>query len=69
MLGAMGMSRVNIGPRGRTRRLLVGVAGFAAGIALAAVLSLADATPWLKPLVFIPLAGGAYGFFQYREKT
>lgn len=59
----------NIGVRGRRRRLRFGIAAFTAAAALALMLSLLHATPWLRALVFLPLAGGFHGFFQYREKT
>ena len=59
----------NIGVRGRRRRLVLGLAAFAGAAVLAAGLSLSGAGPWARALVIVPLAGGCYGFFQYREKT
>lgn len=65
----MEMCVANIGARGRRRRLMLGLAGFAGAAVLAAGLSLAGAGPWARALVIVPLAAGCYGFFQYREKT
>ena len=60
----------NIGPRQRRRRLLLGVASFAAAVALgSAILSLDDPSLLVRAAVFVPLYGGLLGFLQYRERT
>lgn len=60
----------NIGPRQRRRRLVLGIASFAAAAALgAAVLALGSPSYWLRAAVFLPLYGGMLGVLQYRERT
>jgi hypothetical protein len=60
---------VNIGPKERQKRLTVGLISWAAGIALFVVLQ-AIAVPWWANLATFPFfAGGASGFFQWRDKT
>lgn len=59
----------NIGPRQRRRRVIFGFAGAGTAAVLGVALALAGAPAWLRALVFLPLAAGTYGFFQYREKT
>ena len=59
----------NIGARQQRRRLILGGASLAAGVALALALAAADAALLLRALVALPLYGAALGFFQFREKT
>lgn len=65
----MHVCRPNIGPLQRRRRLRLGIAGFAAAVFAAIVLAAAAVPPLIRALVFVPLALGAYGFLQYRDKT
>lgn len=59
----------NIGPRGRRRRRLIGVAGLAGGIAIVAVLVAQDAPHWWRLAAFGPFWLGAVGFLQAKEST
>lgn len=59
----------NLGPRGRRRRLVLGVAMLAAGAAVAGALLAAGAgTGWLL-LTWPPFWAGALGLIQAREGT
>jgi hypothetical protein len=59
----------NIGPRGRRQRLLFGLACFAIGVVMAAILLGFDAPwPWRFAL-FLPFVAGANGYFQARDRT
>jgi hypothetical protein len=59
----------NIGPRGRRRRFMGGVAGYLASAAIVAgfVVAGISGAAWL--LLFIPLMGAGIGVFQALEKT
>lgn len=60
---------VNIGPKERQKRLTIGLIGWAVGLAVFVVLQATNA-PWWASLVTFPFfAGGANGFFQWRDKT
>jgi hypothetical protein len=59
----------NIGPKERRNRLNFGIMGLAAGALFAVALYLVDAPLWMRTVAFLPFAGGAFGFWQYREKT
>ena len=59
----------NIGPRGRQRRLRLGLLGLgAAAIAAIALLVLGVPRGW-RVLLSLPLWLGALGVFQARDKT
>ncbi len=59
----------NIGPKERSRRLYFGIMGFVAG-AIFVIATLALEVPqWLRAFAFLPFAAGAFGFWQYKEKT
>ncbi len=59
----------NIGPKERTKRLNFGIMGFAAG-AIFVIATLALSMPLgLRAFAFLPFAAGAFGFWQYKEKT
>jgi hypothetical protein len=60
---------VNIGPREQQKRMRFGVAGLAAGVALAAALALLGGNRWLRLLTFVPFCVGAAGVLQARAKT
>lgn len=57
----------NIGPDEIERRRRSARFGFAMAIAIAICLLLVGAEPWLRVLVFLPLAGGIVGFEQARR--
>ncbi len=59
----------NISTRERRKRLISGVVSFGIGLTLLAVLIATGASPWWRLLLFLPFAGTASGFFQWRDKT
>ncbi len=60
---------MNIGPRERRKRLVVGVAMLAAGAGVALALVFGGATRWWRLSVFFPFWVGALGVFQARAGT
>jgi hypothetical protein len=60
---------INIGPRERRRRMVLGIVGFAVAAGLAAALMAAGLPRWWRLLVFVPAALGGYGVFQARAAT
>ena len=60
---------VNIGPRERRKRLVMGVATLGVSAAIALALILAGVNRWWRVGLFIPFWMGALGVFQAREKT
>lgn len=59
----------NIGPKERAKRLNSGIVGLAAG-AIFVIAAIALGMPqWLRAFAFLPFAAGAFGFWQYKEKT
>jgi hypothetical protein len=59
----------NIGPKERRKRLRFGVITLAVSAVIAAVLIVSGLPAFLRLPLFLPLAAGASGFFQWREKT
>src|SRR5262249_55577747 len=59
----------NIGPKERRRRLRFGVITLAVTAVIAVVLIVSGLPAFWRLLLFLPLASGASGFFQWREKT
>jgi len=59
----------NINTRERLGRLAGGVIAFVIALAAFATLTVIDANPWWRLLLFLPLAGATTGFFQWRDKT
>ena len=60
---------INIGPRQRRRRLMVGVVFLAISAAAEAWLVLGGAPRLARLGLFLPLLIAGVGYFQYREKT
>jgi len=60
---------VNIGPRQRRRRLVMGVVFLALGTGLAAWLASRGASLPARLGLFLPFFASGVGFFQWREKT
>ena len=60
---------VNIGPRGRRRRLGLGVLLLAVGAGLVVGLDSVDARPGWLLLAFVPFFVGLLGILQAREGT
>jgi uncharacterized membrane protein (UPF0136 family) len=59
----------NIGSRGRRRRYLMGAAGLAVALMVAAALLFFGVARGARLAVFLPLFVGALGFFQARGGT
>ena len=59
----------NLGSRGRRRRYLMGAAGLALTLLLAAGLVLIGAPRGARLVLFLPVFGAALGFFQARGGT
>src|SRR5690242_15496332 len=59
----------NISTAERRGRLLGGIVAFVVGLAFLAALMLTGASHWWRLLLFLPFAGAASGFFQFRDKT
>jgi len=60
---------VNIGPRGRWRRLVAGAAALAAGVVILTALVVAGAGRGWRALVVVPFWLGALGVVQARSQT
>ncbi len=60
---------VNIGPRGRARRLRLGLLGLALGAGVVAALVAAGAGPGWALGAFVPFVVGILGIVQAREGT
>ena len=59
----------NISTRERRKRLASGAIMFMIGLVVLAVLMASGASQWWRLVLFIPFAGAASGFFQWRDKT
>jgi len=59
----------NLGPRGRGRRLILGIVMLGLGAAGAGVLILTGADRGLRAFLFLPFWGGALGVLQARTHT
>ena len=65
----MASDAINIGPRERRKRRVMGVAALGAGAALAFVLVVSGAPWWSRVVVFFPVWLAALGLLQAREQT
>ena len=65
----MSSPAVNIGPRERRKRRVMGIAALAAGAVLAFGLVLVGAPWWSRAFVFFPVWLAALGLLQAREQT
>ncbi len=59
----------NISMRERRKRLTSGVIMLAISLAILAVFMVTGTGRWWRLILFLPLAGAAAGFFQWRDKT
>jgi hypothetical protein len=59
----------NISTRERRKRLASGVIMFVISLAFLAALMAGGASSWWRLVLFLPFAGAASGFFQWRDKT
>jgi hypothetical protein len=60
---------INIGPRERTKRRLLGIVALVCGTGLAFLLVVLEAPRWSRALVFFPIWVAGLGMFQAREQT
>ena len=60
---------INIGPRERTKRRVLGIVALTVGVSLAFVLVVAGAPRLLRLVVFFPVWIAGLGLLQSREKT
>ena len=59
----------NINTAERRKRLTSGGVMFGIGVAVLAALMLSGASHWWRLVLFLPFAGAASGFFQWKDKT
>lgn len=59
----------NISPKERRKRLMSGLVMLVIGLAVLTVLLVTGISPWWRLILFLPFAGAASGFFQWRDKT
>ncbi|HZN92317.1 MAG TPA: hypothetical protein VFB81_06410 [Myxococcales bacterium] len=60
---------INIGPKQRRRRLIIGAVFLAVSAAAAVGLVMAGAPRLARLGLFLPLFAAGVGYFQWREKT
>lgn len=65
----MAVRAANIGPKGRLRRALTGLATLAVGIVALVVLLLSGADRGWRAALFVPFWAGALGLCQARAHT
>lgn len=59
----------NISTAERRGRLISGIVAFVIGLAVFAAMAITGVDHWWRLLLFLPFAGAASGFFQWRDKT
>jgi hypothetical protein len=60
---------INIGPRERRKRRVLGFVALTVGVSLAFVLVIMQAPRWSRAIVFFPVWIAGLGLIQSREKT
>jgi hypothetical protein len=60
---------INIGPRERRKRRMLGIVAFTVGVALAFLLVTTPSPRLLRLIIFFPIWIGGLGLLQAREKT
>lgn len=65
----MSSEAINIGPRERRKRRLMGVVALTVGVGLAFVLVIMQAPRWSRVVIFLPIWIAGLGLIQSREKT
>jgi hypothetical protein len=60
---------INIGPRERRKRRLMGVVALTVGVGLAFVLVIFQAPRWSRAVIFFPIWIAGLGLIQSREQT
>ena len=66
---AASVEAVNIGPRERRKRRVLGIVALTVGVSIAFVLVVAGAPRLLRLVVFFPVWIAGLGLLQSREKT
>lgn len=65
----MSSEAINLGPRERRKRRLLGVVALTVGVAAAFVLVVMGAPRWSRLVIFFPMWMAGLGLLQAREKT
>ena len=65
----MSSDAINIGPRERHKRRLLGVVALTVGVGVAFLLVVTDAPRWSRAVIFFPVWMAGLGLLQAREKT
>jgi hypothetical protein len=65
----MSSEAINIGPRERRKRRLLGVVALTVGVGLAFVLVIFQSPRWSRAVIFFPIWIAGLGLIQSREKT
>ena len=60
---------INIGPRERRKRRLMGVVALTVGVGIAFVLVIMQAPRWSRAVIFFPIWIAGLGLLQSREQT
>jgi len=69
MSSAANVEAINIGPRERAKRRVLGIVALTVGVSLAFVLVVLGAPRLLRLVVFFPVWIAGLGLLQSREKT
>ena len=65
----MATEAINIGPRERRKRRVMGFVALTVGVGLAFVLVILQAPRWSRAVIFFPIWIAGLGLLQSREKT
>ncbi|HKR01535.1 MAG TPA: hypothetical protein VJT09_12730 [Pyrinomonadaceae bacterium] len=65
----MATEAINIGPRERRKRRLMGVVALTVGVSVAFVLIIMQAPRWSRLIIFFPIWIAGLGLLQAKEKT
>ena len=68
-MGAPGEAAVNIGPRERSKRRVLGIVALTVGVSVAFVLVVTGMPRLVRLVVFFPIWIAGLGLLQAREKT
>lgn len=60
---------INIGPRERRKRRVMGLVALVVGVGVAFCLVVTDAPRWSRAVIFFPIWMAGLGLLQAREKT
>ena len=65
----MNSEAINIGPRERRKRRILGVVALTVGVSLAFILVILQAPRWSRAVIFFPIWIAGLGLMQSREQT